>query len=435
MNIRDPIHGSIPLDELESAVVRSPYMQRLRSIKQMGFSDIAFPGATHSRFLHSIGAMHLAGIAFDSIFQHYAFERADQKSILRQVVRLAALLHDIGHAPLSHCTEFAMPSVQALRLPLHRDRADPINRRATHEDYTLKIISDSSLSEVIRARAKAFTPAHVAALIDAEVPLDDDLFRDRGQCFRNVLSQIVSSELDVDRMDYLRRDSYFAGVGYGGYDQQWIFHHLTFYVDDDNQANLALDPRAIYAFNDFLIARYHMFLMVYFHHKSVIYEEMLRRFFQSKDAGYKIPSDIEAYLDVDDYQLYSILKKRAREGHAWADRIVSGRPYQLLIERHGKAEDIDLRPISDRLGSAGIDFIETSSRGDLSRYTQPGNKRRRGTSIYVYEKPDNERIRNRKAMLLEESSHLFAAYESQRRIRRIYVPDERLGDARRALDL
>src|SRR5690606_13480364 len=109
MDIRDPLHGSIGLNAAERAVVDSAAFQRLRNIKQLGFGELSFPGATHSRYIHSIGAFHLSGIAFDSIFKTFPFSSNDSSKRFRQALRLAALLHDVGHGPLSHSTEEVMP--------------------------------------------------------------------------------------------------------------------------------------------------------------------------------------------------------------------------------------------------------------------------------------------------------------------------------------
>src|SRR3954447_15794804 len=105
MEIKDPIHGSIEVSAAEVAVLDSREFQRLRMIKQLGFAEYSFPGATHNRYIHSVGVMHLAGRAFDSIFRDYKFSSASSRARLRQVTRLGALLHDIGHGPLSHTTE------------------------------------------------------------------------------------------------------------------------------------------------------------------------------------------------------------------------------------------------------------------------------------------------------------------------------------------
>ena len=216
MEIKDPIHGSIEVNSSEVAVIDSREFQRLRSIKQLGFAEFSFPGATHNRYIHSVGVMHLAGRAFDSVFRTFEFSSADARARLRQTVRLGALLHDIGHGPLSHTTEETMPSVDALQIDAYKHRKPKpgmlLNRgrRATHEDYSIKFLTDSALTEILRANFKSIDPLHIACLIDRALEVPDDFFFDHGLDLRPVLSQIVSSEMDVDRMDYLERDAYSA---------------------------------------------------------------------------------------------------------------------------------------------------------------------------------------------------------------------------------
>src|SRR5580698_1949567 len=105
MEIRDPIHGSIEIPDGEVAIIDSVAFQRLRQIKQLGFAEFSFPGATHNRYLHSVGAAHIAGLIFDNIFRKYKFSSDAARERLRQTLKLAVLLHDIGHGPLSHASE------------------------------------------------------------------------------------------------------------------------------------------------------------------------------------------------------------------------------------------------------------------------------------------------------------------------------------------
>src|SRR5690606_5133502 len=128
-----PIHGAIRLTAAETEVVDHPFVQRLRNILQTGFSHLPFPGATHSRYSHCIGAAFLAGRAFDSAYSDWHFTRPGARDDFRSLVRVAALCHDLGHAPFSHCTEFAMPPLAALGLTWYG--AGQGARRATHEDY------------------------------------------------------------------------------------------------------------------------------------------------------------------------------------------------------------------------------------------------------------------------------------------------------------
>lgn len=146
MEIRDPVHGSIHILDEEIPIIRDDFFQRLRNIKQLGLSEYVFPGATHTRFIHSIGVMNIADKAFDRLFRHHHFD----KDILRlkETFKLAGLLHDVGHAPLSHSTETVMPNLSELNIPADfLSKKDQLSdRQATHEDYTIKSIVDSSFA-------------------------------------------------------------------------------------------------------------------------------------------------------------------------------------------------------------------------------------------------------------------------------------------------
>jgi len=418
MQVRDPIHGAIELSPPETRVADHRWVQRLRGIRQTGFSQMAFPGATHTRYMHSLGVMHLAGIAFDHAYREWTFDRPDARARLRSCVRIAALCHDIGHGPFSHCMEFAMPDVAALGLTW----VTPASGRATHEDYSIAILQHTDLGAVID-RECPFTARHVAALIRGDLAPGDDLFGDGGLDHRRLLSQIVSSELDVDRMDYLVRDAFFTGARYGQVDTDWLLGNLTTWVAH-GQVNLALQGRAVYAFDHFLLARHHMFLMVYFHHKSVIYEELLRRHVDIS-GGWAVPADLDAYLATDDVALVAHLRS---SDDVWAARIVQRRPYRRVVERHGSAREADLSAVIGQLTDAGIDTIGAASRGRLSRYQGVGAKRRSAPAIYVLERTPGLPIDRVRA--LTEASQVFDRYADERVISRVYVPESDVDRAR-----
>lgn len=444
--VRDPLHGAIGVEPHELKILDHPLFQRLRHIKQLGFSDLSFPGATHTRYLHSAGAMHLAGRAFDEIMGDRLTPDlpAERRSDLRRMVRTAALLHDIGHAPFSHATEFAMPTLGELGVSAYADQPTfyPAERQATHEDYTIKILTDSSLTQAIEDDGGPSALA-VAGLVDAQLRVDPACYEAGGINWRPLLQQIISSELDVDRMDYLRRDSHYAGVQYGVFDVGWLMGNLAPHIVEGS-AYLALKARAIYAFDDFLIARYHMFLMVYYHYRSVAYEEMLKRYFKSGGDGYQLPSDIEAYARADDHQLINHLRQSESE---WARRIIERREYKLLVERHGGPQDIDLSPVQQRLDAEGIPTISTTSRGVLSKYFTKRQKVEGQEELSLASiSPASpatppiwvlqQRYRgaaDRRATELEHSTDLFERYASQRRIGRIYVDPDRQDEAGRLI--
>lgn len=421
------------LTDEEVHVLDSLAYQRLRQIKQLGFAEFSFPGATHNRYLHSIGASYLAGQAFDSIFKNHSFSSLDVKKRLRQALRLAALLHDIGHGPLSHTTEEVMPPLKDLKLKAYENRRSDISipsdlshpeRQANHEDYTVKFVTDSSLTPILKANFTDITPLHIACLIDKTLVCPDDFFVDQGIDFRSVLSQIVSSEMDVDRMDYLERDAYFCGTNYGRVELGWIIANLTFHVHNSS-AYLALGRRALYAFDDFLLARHHMNLMVYFHHKSIMYEEMLNRYLTSKDCTFSLPSNIDDYIKCTDYALYEHLSKDPSE---WARRITERRMYKVLFELHATSETDRPEKMKAMLESEGIPVIFASSSIRLSKY-HGGSTVEKSFPIFVVDHYD----RHAKPYPIEESTQIFHKYDEIRRIDRLYVPPEDIPKAEKII--
>lgn len=419
MDVRDPVHGNIPLADAEVAVLDCKAYQRLRAIKQLGFSEFSFPGATHNRYIHSIGVCHLAGVAFDCIFSGFEFSKPEVRARLRQTVRLAAMLHDIGHGPLSHASEEVMPKLSELNVRAYEKRAmrPAAGIQANHEDYTIKFITDSSLTKVLKDNFSDIDPFHIACLIDKTLQLDDDFFMDGGMDFRTILSQVVSSEMDVDRMDYLERDAYFCGTNYGKVELAWLMNNLT-YHPKEGRLHLALNRRALYTFDDFLLARHHMHLMVYFHHKSIIYEELLYRYLTGKECSFFVPADIETYIRCTDQALYQHLEKVQ---DPWARRLVDRRPFRMLFELHSKSKDEIGRPaaIAKALEQEGIPVIHSSSQARLSKY-HGGSEIDKALQIYVVDKYDYRA----EPYPIQESTEIFKRYEDIRQIDRIYVAPE-----------
>jgi HD superfamily phosphohydrolase len=420
MEIRDPVHGSIHYSNAEVAVLDTPEYQRLRSIKQLGFSEFSFPGATHNRYLHSIGVGHLAVLAFDSIFGAYPFSKTSVKQRLKQVFRLAALLHDVGHGPLSHTTEEVMPPLSELEIKVYSRLPD---RQANHEDYTIKYVTESSIAETIRSHFSDIDPYYIACLIDKGLADRDDFFKDQGVDFRPLLSQLVSSELDVDRMDYLERDSYFCGTNYGKIDLEWLIQNLTLHIVD-SKAYLALNRRALYSFDDFLISRHHMHLMVYFHHKSIIYEEMLTRYLTSKDCTFFLPAKIQDYTKYNDYKLYEHL---ASQSNSWAQRISARKPHKVLIEMHNVQESTRPEILKKSLEDKGVEIIWASSHVRLSKYHSSAEQK--SFPIYVVDQYDPWV----EPQEIERTTEIFQKYEGTRVIDRLYVAPEAFPAAEKIL--
>ena len=404
--IRDPLHGAIPISSQERVILDHPFVQRLRGIRQLGFAHHPFPSATHTRFSHSVGVMHVAGLIFDSIFAH-RFSKGKLKKF-RSLVRMAALLHDVGHGPYSHAVEHVMPTKGALEGGVQTEQA-------THEDYTVAILTRSSLSELLQAHMD-FGGVHVAALIEPDLCVDDEFFQLDGLNLRPVLSQIIASNLDADRLDYLRRDSYFTGVRYGEVDVSWLINQMGFFVSDDDDVLMGLDRSALYALENFLLARLHMFLMVYFHRKSVGFELMLQHYMKQDGCSYRIPANLDEYIKVDDAHLWSHLSSSA---HPFAQMLVARRPYKTAFERHGPPEESDLIIRKRILEEASIDVIDSRCIGTAFTAPHPGKP-----PIYLL----SSSLEGYRAQPLYEAELRLSS--PQEAISRLYVPREDLSRAR-----
>lgn len=424
IEVRDPVHGTLVFSDGETAVIDSPEFQRLRAIKQLGFADVSFPGATHTRFLHSLGVCHLAGQVFDRIFKDFPFSTESHRQRFRQVFRLGALLHDVGHGPLSHTTEEVMPAVNALKIGIYTDRSFSNEQRATHEDYTIKYLTDSNLSDVLKNNFSDISPIHIACLVDKSIACPDDFFIDGGMDFRPILSQLVSGELDCDRMDYLERDSYFTGTSYGKFDRDWMVNSMTVYRHED-KLFLGLNRRALYTFDDFLISRHHIHLMVYFHHKCLIFEEMLNRYLSSPSCTFRLPSSLDEYTQYNDFRLHEHL---ASAENPWAQRIAQKKPYRMLAEFHNTAESNRPEKVKSALEEMGVDVIWASSSARLSKYhsSTPEDRSYQIWVIDQYDKWD-------KPTPIDQSTEIFKKYENARIIDRLYVAPENYSRAQKLL--
>lgn len=424
MEIRDPVHGTIEFSNAETTIIDTPEYQRLRAIKQLGFAEASFPGATHNRYLHSLGVCHLAGLAFDQIAKNHGFPIEADRKRFRQAVRLGALLHDVGHGPLSHTTEEVMPLRKDLKIALYETRSPERSQpgllpseepRATHEDYTIKYLTDSPLTGSLKAQFSDVSPVHITCLIDKTIPCPDDFFISGGVDYRPLLSQLVSSELDCDRLDYLERDSLYCGTNYGKIDHYWLLSNMTAHLVD-GKAYLGLNRRALYTFDDFLISRHHMHLMVYFHHKSIIFEEMLNLYLTSPDCNFALPADINEYTKYNDYKLFENLASSKNE---WAQRIALRRPYKVLVELHNTGENHRAQRMKDYLEQQGIHPIWASSKTRLSKY-HAAHPDDRTSPIYVVDQYDKWD----KPSPIDRSTEIFQRYEGARTIDRLYVSPE-----------
>lgn len=223
--IRDPVHGYVKLEGLALELADTPQMQRLRWIKQLGLANLVYPGANHTRFEHSLGAYHLA----DRLSDHLGLEEVE-----RLKIGAAALLHDLGHGPLSHATE----AVIAPYL------------RMEHESI-IDLLKRGEVKEVLDGHG--LRPAEIQNLIHG-----------------NGLGQILNGEIDVDRMDYLLRDAHYTGVAYGVIDRLRLLQEMTLH-----HGQLVVQAGGIQAATSLLISRLLMHPAVYYHHVCRISECMI----------------------------------------------------------------------------------------------------------------------------------------------------------------
>lgn len=422
VEIRDPIHGPIEVSPQEKAVIAHPLVQRLRRVRQLGFAEEVFPGATHTRFLHSIGTMHLAGLAFDAVVRDLTFTSAKERERVRATLRLAALLHDLGHAPVSHGGHLLLPSARAMGISSD-------DRPVTHEEMTRALLLESDLATTIEREFAGLgvRPEHVACIL-AGRPDGDDPFLSGAASLLPLLRQLIAGELDCDRMDYLLRDSYFTGVTYGRFDKDWLLSHMGA-CTVLGQVSQAIDSTAVHAFEDFLLSRYHMFLMVYSHQKTLIYHRMLARFLASDDArGIRCPADGDAFARCDDEWLISALRASSNR---WASRIVNHNPLRLVAEAwDDEANELDqCRPDMDRLLSGDREWVDTAVEFSSLR-SDSLNSRPDLATLYVRVKHPGSR---RPVLPVQDYSDLFSRHARPKRVLRLYCDESEAEEARALL--
>lgn len=340
LKVCDPLYGYIYFDEEMRPIIEHRFFQRLRSIQQLGFSQYSFPSGVGNRFTHSLGVAHLADQAFEFIINNGLDISANKKQIFKKVLKMAALLHDIGHGPFSHSTECLMPKLDDLNINKYLNQ-ETLSRRARHEDYSLKIIMESDLSQLLKNIG--IEPRWVAQLLHKDFKGEASFFEENNLNYLPLLRQIISSELDVDRLDYLHRDSVSCGVRYGLIDYKWLLSHFDSYKKD-NKVFLCVRTEAIYTIESFILGRRHMRMVVYFHHKSTIYNEMLKKYAQTCD--WTLPTNIEQYCHFTDAYLLEKLKNdvdgkmeastknktQKQDSKKWAHLIANQQPYVRLYE-------------------------------------------------------------------------------------------------------
>jgi len=316
---RDPVHDIIAfdlLDEVEAVIfelIQTASFQRLRRIRQLGFANLIYHGAEHSRFVHSLGVVHVARRMFESVAEEAGLGDEDRLEVL-----CAAVLHDIGHGPFSHAIE------QVTGVP--------------HERYTRAIIDDpdSDIAQVLARHGD-----DLAERVSAYFGVRDDF-----PCERQVLLDMVSSQLDADRLDYILRDGMATGVKIGVYDFERIQAMFRTYRGGNARGptlRLAVSYRAREAVEGYLIARFHMFKQVYLHKAVRSAEKMLEaalrraRYLVENDHEFDVPLDATVarllsgeelsaseFTSLDDTDIWVALKKWRHDEDDALRRLASG---------------------------------------------------------------------------------------------------------------
>ncbi|MBQ8720581.1 MAG: HD domain-containing protein [Paludibacteraceae bacterium] len=326
--INDPVLGFITIpNELIYELVQHPLFQRLTRIKQLGLANVVYPGAQHTRFQHSLGAMHLVGEAVKQLrLKGQVITAAEENGVLA-----AMLLHDIGHGPFSHVLE------------------NTLIENVSHEELSLKMME--AINDEMGGR----------------LGLAIKIFKDEYE--KRFLHQLISSQLDMDRMDYLCRDCFFTGVMEGSIGAARIIKMLN--VSDDK---LVVEAKGIYSIENFLVARRFMYWQVYLHKTSVAAEKMLvnilRRakelvkcgvdLFATPALKYFLENDVDANSFDTDYVL-----KRYEE--------LDDVDVMSAVKVWMKADDVVLRELSK--GFIERRFFKTVTGDDISLYNEENMKR------------------------------------------------------------
>ncbi len=377
--VRDPVHGYIELDKLAISLIDTSPLQRLRRIRQLGFSNLVYPGANHTRFEHSLGTMHLASMLTEEI------ETSEEE---KNELRAAALLHDIGHGPLSHVTEHLIEKYT----------------RTKHEDVK-SILKKEDISGICDEHGLSVST--IADHIMGKTPL----------------GQIISSEIDVDRMDYLIRDAHYTGVAFGTIDHIRMIHKMQFHEN-----RLVVAEGGLNAAESLLVSRFLMYPSVYFHHVSRIAETMFTRAVEELIINDKLnPRRLQR---MDDSQIFEILR---------SDNGYPGEMMQRINERHlykralyTGFESVDEKVLKQRKNIHRIEKEIAENAGVEEKDVLIDIP-----SLSQIEEMNAQIKFNGKMMYLDQASHIVATLENAHRDNwrmGVYTPTEHREVVRKAAE-
>ncbi len=389
--VRDPVHNFILFEDFEKKLINCEPLQRLKHIKQLAMTYEVYPGATHSRFEHSLGTMELATQAFDTIVRKRpaALSRLGwselEKGTYRQVLRIGALLHDIGHAPFSHAPEALLPEGYE-----------------GHETFTEAIIRSRYIVPLLNMGVVTVNTDQVVAVAigPEKSPQEDPSLQ--------LLQELVAGELGVDRMDYLVRDALHTGATAGRFDYHRLLNTLTI-IDHPITGSpvLAIEAGGLHAAEALLLARYFMFLQVYFHDVRRIYDVHLVDFLCAALQDGRFPSAVDQYLAYTDDLIDTAIVMAGTLGGPSAElagRLVGRRHYRQAYEvtAQAKASNPEIfHELTEHVKTAFGDLVRTDEAGKEAQAIEEGRMyilRDDGTPVDIFQ--ESELIRSLKPIWL-----------------------------------
>lgn len=342
IRIRDPIHNFITLNSDEAKIVGTRSIQRLRGIRQLAMAFLVYPGALHTRFDHTLGVTHVAGLMADELVQ-------DKDH--RYLIRKAALLHDIGHGPFSHVSEYALDLYGDRKSLSSTQKKEKIHELVTaslieHDEELGKIISPVSRHNVMDLLRSGFGP--------------------------RTLRNIVSGPLDADKQDYLLRDSQFCGVEYGKFDLHQLHRSLAEETVDDDECQLMIKDSGLHAVEQFVLAKYYMTADVYRHKVRTITDQMIVRAIVSG-------IDLDQIEDLKKLYAFDNTPEFARRYAQWDDsrfieafcRQKPGTKCASMLER------LIQRQLLKRILHVNTKEIASEARENVRRITNPDQRSNR----------------------------------------------------------
>lgn len=362
--IYDSVHGFIPFDEFEKELIDSLPFQRLHYIHQLGIAYLVYPGATHTRFEHSLGVMHLATLMFEKICKsirpdvfHFVPRKGSADYLYwRRVLRMAALCHDLGHLPFSHVAE--------------KDLLGPMG----HESWTLQIIDSAYLKPVWEVLRNA--PAYLKDLIERDIIEDikkiaigEEKWKALGGKpffpWERIVSEVITGDFfGADRIDYLLRDAKSTGVAYGLFDYHQLIEMLRILPSVDRGADelqLGIDENGLESCEALLLARHFMHRRIYQYSSVKAYNFHLRRYMKAVYFR-KMLEGVDDFLSISDTDVISALNKAAKDpklpGHGDAKCVIFRQHRFRAIALPEGMEETDLKDFKakQKLSDAEIDW-------------------------------------------------------------------------------